>query len=109
MNQDELTEQIAAMLRTGVREAIERREVTPLRQAAIGAYRLRMGGQALDDEAAICNHVFPSDVEQTARLSLRIVETDREKASVLLKGAVEQVLNRLSVVQPAQRGPDSSW
>ncbi|MSS72990.1 MAG: hypothetical protein EXS64_16080 [Candidatus Latescibacteria bacterium] len=104
MNQDEMTEQITEALEKGIQESIEGRDVEPFRKAAIAAYRLRMGGQTTPDDEEIAPHVFPSDVEQIVRLSLRVVETDPEKASSLFKGALEQVLNRLSVVPMSQPG-----
>ena len=112
MTPDEMTERITRLLEQGIRDSIERREVMPFKQAAIEAYKLRMAGDGLDDEEGIANHVFPSDVEQTARLSLQIVETDKEKASILLKGALDQVLNRLSVVIPVTKeesSPRNRW
>ncbi len=100
MNQEEMTVKITALLEQGIKDCIEIRAVEPFKQAAIEAYKLRMAEEGLEDNEGIVNHVFPSDVEQTVRLSLRVVETDKEKSSVLLKGALDQVLNRLSVVIP---------
>ena len=103
VNQDEMTDQVTAALERGIREMIEVRDVAPFRQAAIEAYRVRTGGKALVEEGLIANHVFPSDVEQSVLLGLQLAESDREKASIILKGALEQVLNRLSVV------PEGQW
>ena len=103
MSHDEMTERITEALEKGIQVAIEGREATPFRKAAIAAYRLRVGGQTALDDDEIAQRVFPSDVEQGVHLSLRVVETDREKASSLFKGALEQVLNRLSVVPEARR------
>ena len=112
MNQDEMTERITEALEKGIQASIEGRDVGPFRAAAIAAYRLRMGGQTTADDDEIAPHVFPSDVEQIVRLSLRVVETEPEKASSLFKGALEQVLNRLAVA-PASHGASApkkaSW
>lgn len=110
MNQDEMTERITKALERGIRESIEGREVEPFRKAAVAAYRLRVGGQTPLRDEEIARHVFPSDVEQVVHLSLRVVETDREKASSLFKGALDQVLNRLSVIPEAHRAAKRpSW
>lgn len=112
MNQDEMTERITEALERGIQAAIEERDATPFRQAAIAAYRLRLGGQAALEDEEIVNYVFPSDVQQVVLLSLRVVESDREKASSLFKGALEQVLSRLSAIpeaHPAAVARKSSW
>ncbi len=98
MDKDKLTERITLSLENGIREAIEHRDVEPFKQAAIAAYRTRVGGQAGREDEEIAHHVFPSDVEQIVRLSLRVVETDKEKSSSLFKAALDQVLNRLAAV-----------
>lgn len=100
MSADEMTERITEALQTGIRETIENRDEDAFARAAKEAYRIRTGGKALTDDDAIINHVFPSDVRQTVALGLRLVESDKEKASVTLKGALEAVLNRLSAVPP---------
>ena len=69
------------------------------------AYKFRTGGKALSDDDAIINHVFPSDVRQTVALGLHLVGSDREKASVILKGALEAVIRRLSAVPPGDWNP----
>ncbi|OGG44966.1 MAG: hypothetical protein A3F84_22930 [Candidatus Handelsmanbacteria bacterium RIFCSPLOWO2_12_FULL_64_10] len=101
MNRDEMTERITEALERGIQESIEGRDVEPFRKAAVTAYRLRAGAALGDEE--IARRVFPSDVEQVVRLSLRVVETDREKASSLFKGALDQVLSRLSAAPEGRR------
>ena len=103
MNEDELSDQITAELEKGIREMVELRNAEPFKRAAVEAYRVRTGGKALVEEEQILNHVFPGDVGQTLALSLEIIDNEREKASVLMKGALEQVLSRLAVV------PDNQW
>ncbi len=98
MPPDGLTEQITDLLQQGIRETIENRDETAFERAAKEAYKVRTGGKALSDDDAIINHVFPSTVRQTVALGLHLVDSDKEKASVILKGALETVLSRLSVV-----------
>ena len=102
MTVDEMTALITNTLRNGITESIEKRTIDPMRIAAFEAYRIRTGKPELEPNEAINQQIFPSDVEQTLQLSLQIVETDKEKASVLYKGALEQIMNRLSVV-PQER------
>ena len=102
MSSDEMTDRITELLQQGIRETIEERDGTAFERAAKEAYKVRTGGRALSDDDAIINHVFPSDVRQTVALGLQIVESDKEKASVILKGALETVLRRLSVVPSGQ-------
>ncbi|MDA0747132.1 MAG: hypothetical protein O2954_11470 [bacterium] len=103
MDQNEMTEKITQELQQSIRQTIETRDLAPFQRAAVEAYRLRTAGQALASEEAIVQHVFPSDVQQTVLLSLQLLDKDKEKASVLLKGALEQILSRLSVV------PNNHW
>lgn len=100
MSSDPMTEKITELLQTGIRETIENRDENAFERAAKEAYKVRTGGLALSDDDAIINHVFPSDVRQTVALGLHLVDSDREKASVILKGALESVLRRLSAVPP---------
>ena len=102
LSSDEMTDRITELLHQGIREMIERRDATAFEQAAREAYKVRTGGRALSEDDAIINHVFPSDVRQTVALGLRLIESDKEKASVILKGAMEVVLRRLSVVPTVQ-------
>lgn len=95
-----MTERITEVLQTGIRETIENRDADAFERAAKEAYSIRTGGKALTDDDAIINHVFPSDVRQTVALGLHLVDSDKEKASVILKGALEAVLRRLSAVPP---------
>ncbi len=97
-----MTDRISEILQQGIRETIEGRDGTAFERAAKEAYKVRTGGRALSDDDAIINHVFPSDVRQTVALGLHLVESDKEKASVILKGALEAVLRRLSVVPAGQ-------
>ena len=100
MTEDEMMDRITEVLQKGIRETIENRDADAFENAAKEAYALRTGGMALSDEDAIINHVFPSDVRQTVALGLHLVDSDKEKASVILKGALEAVLRRLSAVPP---------
>jgi hypothetical protein len=110
MTPDEITEHITRMLQKGISESIEQRDIQPIKSAAIEAYRFRTGNPDLKPDDAVTHHIFPSDVEQTLQLSLQIVETDKEKASVLYKGAIEQIMNRLAVVLPNEQSrSSSSW
>ena len=116
MSSDEMTDQITALLQTGIRETIKNRDEAAFERAAKEAYAVRTGGQALTDDDAIINHVFPSDVRQTVALGLHLVDSDKEKASVILKGALEAVLKRLSAVPAgqwkggeAEQSPKKSW
>ncbi len=102
MSNDEMADQITAVLQEGIRKTIEGRDADAFENAAREAYKVRTAGRALSDDDAIINHVFPSDVRQTVALGLHLVESDKEKASVILKGALEAVLRRLSVVPSAQ-------
>jgi len=97
---DEMTERITALLQEGIRGTIENRDADAFERAAREAYKVRTGGGALTEDDAIINHVFPSDVRQTVALGLHLVDSDKEKASVILKGALEAVLMRLSAVPP---------
>ena len=107
MSNDEMTDQIVAVLQEGIRKTIEDRDADAFEDAAKEAYKVRTAGRALSDDDAIINHVFPSDVRQTVALALHLVESDKEKASVILKGALESVLGRLSVVPSGQwQGPE---
>ena len=103
MSKDEMTDRITEALQKGIRDTIENKDHSAFERAAKEAYRIRTGGRALTDDDAIINHVFPSDVRQTVALGLHLVDSDKEKASVILKGALEAVLRRLSTV------PHSSW
>ena len=110
MKSDEMTDQITETLQKGINESIEQRTIEPIRAAALEAYRLRAGRQDLESDEAITNHIFPSDVEQTLQLSLQLVETDKEKAAIIYKGALEQIMNRLAVVLPEANSENiSSW
>jgi hypothetical protein len=102
MSSDEMTDRITELLQEGIRETIENRDEKAFENAAKAAYTVRTAGLALSDDDAIINHVFPSDVRQTVALGLHLVESDKEKASVILKGALEAVLRRLSVVPQGQ-------
>lgn len=102
MSNDEMSDQIMALLQEGIRQTIENRDADAFENAAKEAYKVRTAGRALSDDDAIINHVFPSDVRQTVALGLHLVESDKEKASVILKGALEAVLGRLSVVPTGQ-------
>lgn len=102
MSNDEMTDQIVAVLQEGIRKTIEDRDADAFENAAREAYKVRTAGRALSEDDAIINHVFPSDVRQTVALGLHLVESDKEKASVILKGALEAVLRRLSVVPSGQ-------
>ena len=97
-----MTDQITALLQEGIRKTIEERDAEAFERAAKDAYKVRTAGRALSDDDAIINHVFPSDVRQTVALGLHLVESDKEKASVILKGALEAVIQRLSVVPSGQ-------
>jgi hypothetical protein len=97
---DAATDKITEILQVGIRETIENRDEHAFERAAKEAYKVRTGGLALSDDDAIINHVFPSDVRQTVALGLHLVDSDKEKASVILKGALESVLRRLSAVPP---------
>lgn len=108
MNADEMTDRITEALQRGIRETIENRDPEAFEQAAKEAYGIRTGGKALTDEDAIINHVFPSDVRQTVALGLHLADSDREKASVILKGALESVLQRLSAVPPGDWAGESA-
>ena len=109
MDQDARAEEITRTLENGIRQMVEARDVAPFRDAAVAAYRVRTDGKALVEEEQIVNHVFPSDVAQTVQLSLQIIESDREKASVLMKGALEQVLSRLAIVPKGQWQEKAAW
>ena len=110
MTPDEITEHITRMLQKGINESIEKRDIHPIKSAAIEAYRFRTGNPDLEPDDAVSHHIFPSDVEQTLQLSLQIVETDKEKAAILYKGAIEQIMNRLAIVLPGEPSrPASSW
>jgi 3-hydroxyisobutyrate dehydrogenase-like beta-hydroxyacid dehydrogenase len=97
-----MTDRITELLQEGIRETIENRDETAFERAAKEAYTVRTAGRALSDDDAIINHVFPSDVRQTVALGIHLVDSDKEKASVVLKGALEAVLQRLSAVPPGQ-------
>ncbi|MBK34787.1 MAG: hypothetical protein CME26_04565 [Gemmatimonadetes bacterium] len=101
MTEGQMTDQIAAVLSEGIRATIQDKAPDAFRDAAIEAYRIRTGGRALSEDDAIINHVFPSDVQQTVALGLTLADSDKEKASVILKGATTSVLGRLSAV-PAE-------
>lgn len=112
MDEDEMTERITGLLEQGIRAAIEQRDAGAFRAAAIAAYRLRLGPGPSPPDGEVALHVFPSDVEQVVGLSLKVSETDREKAASLFKGALEQVLARLSVLReghPAPGPKKTSW
>ena len=109
MNENEMTDQITAALEKGIRAMFDSKEVAPFQEAAVEAYRVRTAGQALVEETQIVNHVFPADVQQTVQLSLQIVDTEREKAEVLIKGALEQVLARLAIVPEEQWQKRKPW
>ena len=109
MAEDEIGDQITAALEKGIWEMFDVKDVAPFRDAAVEAYRIRTLGKALVHEVQIVNHVFPSDVQQTVTLSLQLVDTDREKASVLIKGALEQVLSRLAIVPQEQWQQKKAW
>ena len=101
MTEGQMTDQITAVLSEGIRATIQDKDPNAFRNATIEAYRIRTGGRALSDGDAIMNHVFPSDVQQTVQLGLTLADSEKEKASVILKGALTSVLDRLSVV-PAE-------
>lgn len=102
MSVDEMTDRITELLQEGIRETIENRDAGAFERAAKAAYTVRTAGLALSDDDAIINHVFPSDVRQSVALGLHLVDSDKEKASVVLKGALEAILQRLSVVAAGQ-------
>ena len=109
MSNDEMSDQITEVLQEGIRKTIEDRDADAFENAAKEAYKVRTAGRALSDDDAIINHVFPSDVRQTVALGLHLVESDKEKASVILKGALEAVLGRLSVVPSGQWAGKKRW
>ncbi len=111
MTEGQMTDEITAVLSEGIRATIQDKDPDAFRDAAIEAYRIRTGGETLNEDDAIMNHVFPSDVQQNVRLGLTLADRDKEKASVILKGALTAVLERLSAV-PAEhlgRGEEGRW
>ena len=68
-----------------------------------------MGGRTPEDDDAILHHVFPADVQQVVLLSLRLLDTDKEKASSLFKGALDQVLSRLSFTEASRHRVRGPW
>lgn len=93
-----MTDQITAVLSEGIRATIQEKDPEAFRNAAIEAYRIRTGGRVVSGDDVIMNHVFPSDVQQTVQLGLTLADSEKEKASVILKGALTSVLERLSAV-----------
>ncbi|MEE2752650.1 MAG: hypothetical protein VX910_01610 [Candidatus Latescibacterota bacterium] len=98
MSADEMADRITELLQEGIRKTIENKDDTAFEHAVKAAYTVRTAGLALSGDDKIINHVFPSDVRQTVALGLHLVDSDKEKASVVLKGALEAILKRLSVV-----------
>lgn len=94
----QMTDQITTVLSEGIRATIQEKDPEAFQNAAIEAYRIRTGGRIVSADDVIMNHVFPSDVQQTVQLGLTLADTDKEKASVILKGALTSVLERLSAV-----------
>ena len=97
MSSSEMPKPIRDLLAGGVRDAIETNSSERLKAASLEAYRLRVEDRGIKDDRAALQHVFPADVEQTVQLGLRLQPSDPEKASVVIKGAVEQILKRLSI------------
>lgn len=111
-----MTDRITAVLSAGIRSTIEDQDPDAFKQAALEAYKIRTGGRVLSEAGALINHIFPSDVQQSVQLGLKLVDQDKEKASVIMKGALTAVLERLSVVPSevvrlpgAEGGSERRW